>query len=194
MTNILKQSFIVMLLGAILFAAQLFAFSEPQSPPPGANTPAPLHVGATGQSKAGGLILNTGGANYGLIVDQGSVGIGTQSPTQKLDVMGYVRGATGLCIGSDCRTGWPASGGGTVTSLSAGSGITLAPNPITTTGTISVSGGVQRYCARKTSSELLGFGSICPGGKVVTGFIHPGNCNTDSIACVECSAIEVYSC
>lgn len=67
------------------------------------------------------------------------MGIGTQSPTQKLDVIGYIRGATGLCIGSDCRTSWPsAGGGGSVTSLSAGSGISLSPNPITTSGTISI--------------------------------------------------------
>ena len=38
--------------------------------------PTPLNVGPTGQSKEGGLILNTGGAEYGLIVDQGNVEFG----------------------------------------------------------------------------------------------------------------------
>jgi len=38
----------------------------------------------------------------------GNVGIGTTGPTQKLDVAGYVKGQTGLCIGNDCRTSWPA--------------------------------------------------------------------------------------
>ncbi len=41
----------------------------------------------------------------------GSVGIGTSTPTQKLDVDGYVRGTQGLCIGSDCRDAWPDTTG-----------------------------------------------------------------------------------
>ena len=99
---------ILTLVGLLLLANLVWGFTEPSSSPPGLNTPAPLNVSSSGQSKAGGLILNTGGASYGLIVDQGSVGIGTQSPTQKLDVIGYIRGATGLCIGSDCRMAWPS--------------------------------------------------------------------------------------
>ncbi len=86
----------------------VWGFTEPSASPPNSNVPAPLNVGSSGQSKSGGLILNTGGATNGLLVDQGNVGIGTQNPTQKLDVTGYIRAATGLCIGSDCRTGWPS--------------------------------------------------------------------------------------
>ncbi|MDP3764879.1 MAG: hypothetical protein Q8R04_00045, partial [Nanoarchaeota archaeon] len=44
------------------------------------------------------------------IDSSGNVGIGTASPSQKLDVTGYVKGQSGLCIGSDCRTNWPSSG------------------------------------------------------------------------------------
>jgi hypothetical protein len=40
----------------------------------------------------------------------GNVGIGTSSPTQKLDVNGYVKG-TGFCIGANCTTTLQVSGG-----------------------------------------------------------------------------------
>lgn len=87
----MKQIGIILILGAFLFALQLFAFTEPSSSPPGSNVSAPLNVGSAGQSKAGGLILNTGGAAYGLIIQSGFVGIGTVNPTQALDVMGNVK-------------------------------------------------------------------------------------------------------
>jgi len=41
----------------------------------------------------------------------GKVGIGTASPTEKLEVSGKVK-AQGFCIGSDCITSWPSGGGG----------------------------------------------------------------------------------
>jgi len=66
----------------------------------------------------------------------GNVGIGTTAPGQKLDVNGYVKG-TGLCIGGDCKTAWSqVTSGGTVTSITAGSG--LSGGTITTSGTISL--------------------------------------------------------
>ena len=66
------------------------------------------------------------------------VGVGTTTPTEKLEVAGKVKG-TELCIGVDCRAVWPTGGGGTVTSLTEGTGIDLTPDTITTTGTIAMS-------------------------------------------------------
>ncbi len=94
------------------------AWVEPDQMPPGGNIAAPINTGNTGQTKTGGLILNTGGATLGLIVDRGLVGIGTNNPQATLDVNGTIRG-TGLnitgnaditgkiCINGDCKNAWP---------------------------------------------------------------------------------------
>ncbi|QQG45649.1 MAG: hypothetical protein HYW89_01890 [Candidatus Sungiibacteriota bacterium] len=83
------STIVAFILGALIFTAPLvFSFTEPGSSPPGGNVPAPLNIGPTGQSKTGGLILNTGGAANGLIIDQGNVGIGTSGPGYKLHVKG----------------------------------------------------------------------------------------------------------
>ena len=42
-----------------------------------------------------------------VVKSDGSVGIGTTAPTQKLDVDGYIKGRTGLCIGDTCLSSWP---------------------------------------------------------------------------------------
>jgi len=47
------------------------AWQGPTATPPNGNADAPLNVSAIGQSKAGGLILNTGGALNGLVVELG---------------------------------------------------------------------------------------------------------------------------
>lgn len=81
------------------------AWTEPSTTPPGGNVGAPINTSNFGQSKAGGLILNTGGAVNGLIVQNGNVGIGMTNPTQKLDINGNAR-ATDFCTTSGkCLSG-----------------------------------------------------------------------------------------
>ena len=89
--RILSQTALVA--GALLFSVgvQTFAaFTAPTTAPPGADAYAPLHTGSDAQSKVGGLLLNTGGATNGLIVQFGNVGIGTTNPTAKLDIAGNI--------------------------------------------------------------------------------------------------------
>ena len=72
--------------------------------------------GISGSGSANYLAMWTGNTSLGKSVIyqyNGNIGIGTgtQIPTQKLDVNGYVKGRSGLCIGNDCRTSWPSGGG-----------------------------------------------------------------------------------
>jgi len=76
-------SIITIVIGSIFLANGLIK-AGPACEPPDCNVPAPLNVGSTEQSKSGGLILNTGGADDGLIIDKGNVGIGTTDPGFKL--------------------------------------------------------------------------------------------------------------
>lgn len=81
-------------------------------------------------------IYSQGGRNY----FGGNVGLGVTNPTEKLEVAGKVK-ATELCIGTDCKSAWPTGGGaGTVTSVTAGTGLT--GGPITSSGTLNVDVGV----------------------------------------------------
>lgn len=98
MLNVIKDSIRVIILSiVVLFSAYVVmaAWSEPTVAPTGGNISAPLDVSSTGQTKAGGLILNTGGATNGLIISAGKVGIGTTSPSQALSVDGTIYSGTG---------------------------------------------------------------------------------------------------
>jgi N-acetylneuraminic acid mutarotase len=81
-------SFLLVVTFVSLFVLTIgLAWTEPNAAPPGGNVSAPLNVGPVPQIKRGGLILNTGGAEIGLIVAQGNVGIGTTAPGGKLGIL-----------------------------------------------------------------------------------------------------------
>ena len=140
--RLLSQAALV--LGVLLLSAgvQTFAaFSEPSVAPPGADANAPLTTGIGPEAKEGGLLLNTAGADNGLIVLLGNVGIGTGAPTQMLDVAGYVKG-TGLCIADDCRTTWADGGAqGSRTQTFTASGTFTVPAGVTEVQVALIVGG-----------------------------------------------------
>jgi len=115
----------------------------------------------------------------------GSVGIGTTSPTQKLDVVGgYARSDTGFCIGSSCITSWPSTG---VT----GSGTT---NYISKwTGSSSI-GNSQIY----DNGTNVGIGTTSPSQKLdvsgnarVTGYISIGGLSNTRLSVTSSSGLSV---
>jgi hypothetical protein len=75
-------------LGAIALTPFLASaqWAAPTATPPSNNASTPLNVSSTGQTKVGGLTVNTGGAATGFVVSSGSVGIGTTTPAQTFSV------------------------------------------------------------------------------------------------------------
>lgn len=104
----------------------VFAWTPPTATPPGANTPAPINVSATSQYKDGALGI--GGLIHGYVdaYFDGKVGIGTVTPTQKLDVNGTVK-ATGIEMPTGAGMGKvltsDASGNASWETASAGGGL-----------------------------------------------------------------------
>jgi len=111
-SRLLLPLFAVFLTAAVSFGVNAFAatFTEPTGSPTSYNAPAPLDTSSNANAKVGGLLLNSGGATNGLLVQYGKVGIGTTNPGYKLDVQGgQINASGGLCIAGDCKTSWTQS-------------------------------------------------------------------------------------
>jgi len=90
---------------------------------------------ANAQTPNGFYIYDDANSAFRMVISSaGSVGIGTTTPGYMLDVAGKVNG-TQLCINGTCQSSWPA-GTGTVTNVTAGTGLT--GGSITTAGTLAI--------------------------------------------------------
>jgi hypothetical protein len=114
-------------------------------------------------------------ATTGDVQVTGSVGAGTTSPSQRVDAIGYVKG-TQLCIGTACKSSWPNAG--TVTSVSAGTGISLSQSPLTSAGTISVNSGAVQLRVTGTCGANQVIKSIASNGTVACSSL------SSSVQCV----------
>ena len=77
------------------------------------------------------FVIETNATTNLLVLDTNDmVGIGTAAPNAKLDVNGTVNAAnnittqTGFCIGANCISSWGSGGGGNITEVVAGTGLT----------------------------------------------------------------------
>lgn len=151
----------------------VLAWTEPSTSPPEGNVPTPLNVGPEGQSKEGGLILNTGGATTGLIVEQGNVGIGTTTPEGKLDVSGDIKTDTLILKEFDSPPASPVVGQQYFNSVDQ--------NIYLYDGTSWVN-----MSPRKLSIVSVSHSSSCKGNECAErGFIHSGCYCTTSVTCPE---------
>ena len=79
MKNQINHKLVSLVFGVLVFCFALgfyaYAWTGPAVSPPEGNIATPLNVSSVGQSKIGGLILNTGGIEYGLIIDKGKLGL-----------------------------------------------------------------------------------------------------------------------
>lgn len=166
--RILSQ--IALIIGTLLFSLGVQTYAQtwtaPASAPPNSNAYAPLTTGPSVDIKRGGLLINTGNALNGLIVQNGNVGIGTVSPSQKLTVNGIIQSMSGGIKFPDGTVQATASRGAgaetdpTVKSWAKTDNPTI-PGNLQVNGTITQGGGISIYQCPANCDGAPMEGSTC---------------------------------
>ena len=140
-------------------------WTEPTVAPPGGNVGAPITTGAPGQSKVGGLILNTGGATNGLIVQSGNVSFAPLGPNgaSNLFVGGTITASGDICT----NPGAFGAAGGQVECLSSAGRLHIGPagcNFEVTTSTTCRTLGCEACSGGGCQTQYLGCNGVCGEG------------------------------
>jgi len=167
---------LVSLIALFLVGSLVGAWEGPTQEPPQGNTPPPLNSGPEGQSKEGGLVLNTGGAETGLIIDNGVLQF-NNSEWGEYDIDGglYWDKSAGLYIRSS-NTSNSQSGGRLIWSgenVHAGNGINISydgedePTISTDSQNLDCTSRSKRI---GVGARVWGSGTVyCPSGYKATG-------------------------
>ncbi len=166
----------VALLFSVGIQALAASWAGPTAAPPGNNTPAPLNVGSTGQTKAGPLVVNSSGSvSPGLLVNSGiTVSSGDVTVAGKIGTSGF-----------SPTSGYPSGWGGGVHTWDVYAQGTVGAGP---------SGGpLKAYL--NSAGDIGATGSITAGGVVKGGDVctTAGKC-LSSVGGGSSDTIPVYLC
>jgi hypothetical protein len=142
---------------ALLAAGTALAWTGPSAAPPGGNTPAPVNVGSSAQTKTG--ILQTG--DFGAT----SVTVGGTANASSIT-------APQFCIGAACITSWAGTGGGQW--ITSGTNIYNANSGNVGIGTVSPGAKLDVINSSINSDTQIGeFGA--PGSASGVGYVTVGS-------------------
>ncbi|MCX6752658.1 MAG: hypothetical protein NTZ87_04155 [Candidatus Nomurabacteria bacterium] len=167
----------IIILGLIIgFGANyIFATWTPAPANQSTNADTPLNVGSTGQTKAGGLVLNTNGAVAGLVVQAGKIMVNsTAGAYGQLQLIRPNSGEVTMLMGANV-TGWGESTNGVVTGSNPATLWIFGPGSYTGDPTNfnigSLNNGIPSFTVK--SSGNVGVGTTGPTQKLdVAGQIH----------------------